>query len=275
MKTVEAEQTLSETLPLGADSRLDLPGVMENFMLMGSITHAMDETLLKTLEVDFLVDAENPRKRLAHPKLRANPAIDTGRIDLDDDFSYDEFKSTILHANKLIQAARSNQKTVFVFCTHGNNESAVVCIAFLVVIEHWSLARAYRHVLQKRPASAPRKSYVEKLRTLELETHGRVTLRLDQIGPSMIDLMLGLRGQQHAIEEMDERTSLATDARFSTFERASIMSNLSVLTGPTTNGTSLCETTIITEQGGKRRKTHPHLSHRTRSKAHKGNCTIC
>ncbi|KAF4319982.1 hypothetical protein BBO99_00006044 [Phytophthora kernoviae] len=266
-------------VPACEDDRLDVPGVVEDYMLMGSIKHAMDEQLLKNLQVACLIDAENPRKRSAHPEVVADPTIEVGHIDLDDDFSYDDFKTNVMAANKLIQIARADNKTVFVFCTHGNNESAVVCIAYLMVVEQWTLEHAYRHVLQKRPASAPRKTYVEKLRALELETHGRVTLRSDQIGPSMIDLMLGLRGQTPVNDDTDERSSQATDGGTSTVERASVMSNFSVVTG-LTNGRSVRETMIIAEQedelvasGGKAGKLSPGHGRRM-SKPHKVNCII-
>ncbi|ETP45564.1 hypothetical protein, variant [Phytophthora nicotianae P10297] len=242
---------------------------------MGSVKHAMDEQLLKNLQVTCLIDAENPRKRSTHSELTVDPTIETGSIELDDDFSYDEFKSNIMNANKLIQIARSDNKTVFVFCTHGNNESAVVCIAYLMVVEQWSLEHAYRHVLQKRPASAPRKTYVEKLRTLELETHGRVTLRSDQIGPSMIDIMLGLRGQSPG-DDTDERSSQATDGGLSTVERASNMSNFSIATGRT-NGRSVRETTIIAEQEDEPVGNKVHVSPsfgRRKSKTHRVSCVI-
>ncbi|KAE9340233.1 hypothetical protein PF008_g11204 [Phytophthora fragariae] len=70
------------------------------------------------------------------------------------------------------------------------SKSAVVCIAYLMLVEQWSLEHACRHVLQKRTASAPRKTYAKKLRTLELEIHGRVTHRWDQIGTSMSDMQI-------------------------------------------------------------------------------------
>ncbi|KAG6610915.1 dual specificity phosphatase, catalytic domain containing protein [Phytophthora cinnamomi] len=280
MTTVDVDRVTPDT-PVCEDDRLDVPGVVENFMLMGSVKHATDEQLLKNMQVAYVLDAENPRKRADHAEVTVDPTIEMGRIELDDDFSYDEFKSNLMTANKLIQVARSDNKTVFVFCTHGNNESAVVCIAYLMVVEQWSLEHAYRHVLQKRPASAPRKTYVEKLRTLELETHGRVTLRSDQIGPSMIDIMLGLRGQSPANDDIDERSSQATDGGNSTVERASYMSNFSVVTGRT-NGRSVRETMIIAEQEDDpvamgRNKVHPHVSPgfgRRKSKTHKGNCVI-
>ncbi|KAH7462511.1 hypothetical protein KRP22_004932 [Phytophthora ramorum] len=280
MTTVDADRVAPETSAC-EDDRLDVPGVVTDFLLMGSVKHAMDEQLLKNLQVACLVDAENPRKRSAHPDVAVDPTVEMGRIELDDDFSYDAFKVNITSANKLMQIARSDNKTVFVFCTHGNNESAVVCIAYLMVVEQWSLDHAYRHVLQKRPASAPRKTYVEKLRTLELETHGRVTLRSDQIGPSMMDIMLGLRGQSPVGDDIDERSSQATEGGMSTVERASVMSNFSVATGRT-NGRSIRETTIIAEQeddpiAAAKNKVHPHLSPvfgRKKSKAHKGSCVI-
>lgn len=272
MTTIDVDPIAPQTANEG--DRLDVPGVVDSFMLMGSVKHAMDEQLLKNLQVSCIIDAENPRKRSAHPDLVVEPTMDVGRVELDDDFSYDEFKSNVMDGNKLIQTARSDNKTVFVFCTHGNNESAVVCIAFLMVVEQWTLEHAYRHVLQKRPASAPRKAYVEKLRTLELEVHGRVTLRSDQIGPSMIDIMLGLRGQS-PVDDTDEFSSQATDGRASTMERASNMSNFSVATGRT-NGRSVRETMIIAEHEDEavatRNKVHSHgspSSGRRKSKAHR------
>lgn len=155
--------------------RLDVPGVIEDRLLMGSVKHARDEKLLKQhLHVSYLLDAENPRKRNASSEFAVtiaaaaaavvDPTIDTGRVELDDDFSYESFKTNVTHANQLIQKALQGRKTVFVFCTHGNNESAVVCIAYLMLTQKWTLERAYKHVLQKRPASAPRKAYVEKVR---------------------------------------------------------------------------------------------------------------
>ncbi|GMG17205.1 unnamed protein product [Phytophthora fragariaefolia] len=278
MTTVDVDSTAPGT-PVCGDDRL--VAVQSEAMTASSVGIGAAVDLLKNMQVTYVLDAENPRKRSAHSELTVDPSIDVGRIELDDDFSYDEFKSNIMTANKLIQIARSDNKTVFIFCTHGNNESAVVCIAYLMVVEQWSLEHAYRHVLQKRPASAPRKTYVEKLRTLELETHGRVTLRSDQIGPSMIDIMLGLRGLSPVSDDVDERSSQATDGGTSIAERASYMSNFSVVTGRT-NGRSMRETTIIAEQEDEpvpngKSKVHPHLSPgfgRRKSKAHKGNCVI-
>lgn len=146
---------------------LDVPGVIDDQLLMGSVQHARDTALLtKRLRVSYLLDAENPRKRSAHGSFTpaVDLAIDTGRVELDDDYSYDSFKLNVTHANDLIAGAIQDGKTVFVFCTHGNNESAVVCITYLMLTQKWTLERAYKHVLQKRPASAPRKAYIEKVR---------------------------------------------------------------------------------------------------------------
>ncbi|KAE8990754.1 hypothetical protein PF010_g15582 [Phytophthora fragariae] len=145
MTTVDVDRVAPETPVCGAD-RLDVPGVVDNFLLMGSVKHVTDEQLLKNMRVTYVLDAENPRKRAAHPELAAtaDPTVEMGRIELDDDFSYDEFKRNLLHATKLLQAARSDDKTVFVFCTHGNNESAVVCIASDRPVHHARLtSRSY------------------------------------------------------------------------------------------------------------------------------------
>lgn len=124
-----------------------------------------------------------------------------------------------------------------------------------------------------------------KLRALEKETHGRVTLRSDQVGPSMMDLMLGLQGQPRVAEDADERCSQVTEGGSSTMERASIVSNVSVTTG-LHNGSSLRETMVITEreeevdEGNNKADLlrHPHLHGGSRRKKKnrddKGNCII-
>lgn len=303
-----------------------MPGVIGEHLLMGSVQHALDESLLKHLKVSVLLDAENPRKRAAHAEIAPDPTIEAARVDLDyysskddassDDGGLDAFRKVIATANEVIRRAYAERKTVFVFCTHGNNESAVVCMAYLMVVEQWPLERCYRHVLQKRPASAPRKAYIDKvswsslpchsrtltttltsvlvrmrqLRALEREVHGRVTLRSDQVGPSMMDLMRGLQGQTQTVaDDADERSSQITEGGSSTLERASIMSNVSVTTG-LHNGSSLRETMVIAEReeeaddennsSTKARDMlhHPHLhggSHRRkRNRDQKGNCVI-
>jgi protein-tyrosine phosphatase len=154
-----------------------VPGVIAEHLLMGSVLHALDEDLLKHLQVRVLLDAENPRKRTAHAQIAPEPTIDVTSVDLDyysskgdsdaddsgDDGGMDAFRKVVATANEVIRRASAERKTVFVFCTHGNNESAVVCMAYLMVVEQWTLERSYRHVLQKRPASAPRKAYIEKV----------------------------------------------------------------------------------------------------------------
>jgi protein-tyrosine phosphatase len=152
---------------LRCSNRLDVPGVIDERLVLGSVEHAHDEQLLRHLHVSFVLDVENPRKRSASsPPLDA--AIAGGRVELDDDYSFESFKAAVTKATEMIRTARGEDRTVFVFCTHGNNEGAVVCITYLMIAESWTLERAYKHVLQKRPASAPRHVYIEKVRTSNL-----------------------------------------------------------------------------------------------------------
>ncbi|TMW59980.1 hypothetical protein Poli38472_000022 [Pythium oligandrum] len=231
---------------IAQDSRLDVPGVIDEQLLVGSVEHARDEQLLKHLQVDYVLDAENPRKRT--PESPVSVSVGAGQVNLDDDYSYETFKLNVQTASDLIHKARSSGRTVFIYCTHGNNESVVVCMAYLLLAEEWTLERAFKHIQQKRPACAPRKAYIDKLRQLERETHGHVTLRSAVVGPSMLDLMRGLRGET-GHDDADETASQLTDtdAAESTLERASIQSNMSVVTG-LHNGSSLRETMMIAER---------------------------
>ncbi|KAJ0406934.1 hypothetical protein ATCC90586_000195 [Pythium insidiosum] len=227
----------ADAAPLVEQDRLDVPGVIDEHLLLGCVKHARNAALLKHLRVSFVLDAENPRKRRADPrrsaettvdnarnprKRRADPrrsaetTVDNARVDLDDDYSYETFKENVVKASELIRLARAaggdNDRTVFVFCTHGNNESVVVCIAYLMLTETWTLERAYKHVQLRRPASAPRRVYVDKSRS----------------------------------DDADETASQVTEAE-SHVERASFATNMSVTTG-LHNGSSLRETMIIAER---------------------------
>ncbi|DAZ95551.1 TPA: hypothetical protein N0F65_005867 [Lagenidium giganteum] len=166
----------------------------------------MDDKLLKHLGVSYVLDVESARHRSLENW--THDTIEKGRVDMDYDATYEAFHESIMQANQLITDAKKNQSIVMVVCTHGSNESAVVCIAHLL----------------RRPASAPRKAYIDKLKALEREVSGKVTLRSESVGPSMIDIM-----------NAD-----------STVERASMLSNFSVSTMMPT-GASLRETVMIAE----------------------------
>ncbi|KAJ0403626.1 hypothetical protein P43SY_002441 [Pythium insidiosum] len=229
----------ADAAPLVEQDRLDVPGVIDEHLLLGCVKHARNAALLKHLRVSFVLDAENPRKRRADPRRSAETTVDNARVDLDDDYSYETFKENVttvdnarvdldddysyetfkenvVKASELIRLARAaggdNDRTVFVFCTHGNNESVVVCIAYLMLTETWTLERAYKHVQLRRPASAPRRVYVDKSRS----------------------------------DDADETASQVTEAE-SHVERASFATNMSVTTG-LHNGSSLRETMIIAER---------------------------
>ncbi|GLE02431.1 hypothetical protein PINS_up011269 [Pythium insidiosum] len=282
--------SMTEAAPLVEQDRLDVPGVIDEHLLLGCVKHARNAALLKHLRVTFVLDAENPRKRRNDPRRNAETtAAESARVDLDDDYAYEAFKESVVKANELIRLARvagdDNDRTVFVFCTHGNNEGVVVCIAFLMLTEKWTLERAYKHVQVRRPASAPRRVYIDQLRRLEREVHGRVTLRSAQVGPSMMDLMLGLRGESRS-DDADETASQITEpeTQESHVERASFATNFSVTTG-LHNGSSLRETMIIAERdeeydavsSGPPEETSPPPStgsSRGRPKLHRKDCVI-
>lgn len=124
-----------------------------------------------------------------------------------------------------------------------------------------------------------------QLRLLELAVHGRVTLRSEQVGPSMIDIMMGLRGQSPARDDSEDRGSHLTESGESNSDRASVVSNMSVVTG-LHNGSSLRETMIIAEQEEEHETSasvddaNAHSSansltdRRGRAKGTKGSCVI-
>lgn len=48
-------------------------------------------------------------------------------------------------------------------------------LAYLVMTEHWSLKRAYQHVIKVRPSMSPNIGFVAELLKLEESIHGRTS----------------------------------------------------------------------------------------------------
>lgn len=99
----------------------------------------------------------------------------------------------------------------------------------------------------------------------------------------MIDIMMGLRGQTSSGYDSDERGSHLTEAGETSSDRASLASNMSVVTG-LHNGSSLRETMIIAEQeeeleasgagDDRHTTTHSLTDRRGRAKSTRASCVI-
>lgn len=60
-------------------------------------------------------------------------------------------------------------------CKAGKSRSVAVILAYFVISEHWSLRRAYKHVIKARPWVSPNIGFVAELIKLEETVLGRAS----------------------------------------------------------------------------------------------------
>ncbi|KAI8597746.1 protein-tyrosine phosphatase-like protein [Dissophora ornata] len=68
--------------------------------------------------------------------------------------------------------AASNDLPIYVHCKAGKSRSVTAIIAYLITQLHWSLNKAYNHVLTQRPCMCPNIGFVTELMRMEERTLG-------------------------------------------------------------------------------------------------------
>lgn len=74
-----------------------------------------------------------------------------------------------------IDSAKQHHEPIYVHCKAGKSRSVAAILAYLVMTEHWSLKRAYQHVIKVRPSMSPNIGFVAELLKLEESIHGRTS----------------------------------------------------------------------------------------------------
>ncbi|GAA5797772.1 hypothetical protein HPULCUR_003167 [Helicostylum pulchrum] len=75
----------------------------------------------------------------------------------------------------LLDDSKKHHEPIYVHCKAGKSRSAAAILAYLVLSEHWTLKRAYRHIVKARPNISPNIGFVAELMKLEEGVHGQVS----------------------------------------------------------------------------------------------------
>jgi hypothetical protein len=79
----------------------------------------------------------------------------------------------IIHC--FLDDSKKHHAPIYVHCQAGKSRSVAAVLAYLVVSEHWTLKRAYRHVVKVRPNISPNIGFVAELMKMEEAVHGQVS----------------------------------------------------------------------------------------------------
>lgn len=71
--------------------------------------------------------------------------------------------------------SKKHHEPIYVHCKAGKSRSAAAILAYLVLSEHWTLKKAYRHIVKARPNISPNIGFVAELMKLEEGVHGEVS----------------------------------------------------------------------------------------------------
>ncbi|KAI8082817.1 protein-tyrosine phosphatase-like protein [Halteromyces radiatus] len=86
-----------------------------------------------------------------------------------------DVESTLRKAVQIIDDAKQHHEAIYVHCKAGKSRSVAVILAYFVLSEHWSLRRAYRHVIKQRPWVSPNIGFVAELMKLEESVLGHAS----------------------------------------------------------------------------------------------------
>lgn len=74
-----------------------------------------------------------------------------------------------------IDDAKKHHEAIYVHCKAGKSRSAAAILAYLVISEHWTLKKAYQHIVKARPNISPNIGFVAELMKMEQVVHGTVS----------------------------------------------------------------------------------------------------
>lgn len=82
--------------------------------------------------------------------------------------NFDAFFSYVVDAKK-------HHEPIYVHCKAGKSRSVAAILAYFVLVENWTLKRAYQHIIKARPTMSPNIGFVAELLKLEQSVHGKVS----------------------------------------------------------------------------------------------------
>jgi len=133
--------------------------VLSNLWI-GTFDDASNETLLKLNGITHILSLVGHRSSIDWVEHKHYPMDDHGKTDI---------KSALEEISEFIKIGQKGDNKLLVHCQSGQNRSAVVIIAFLMIMNKKTLYRAHRELKKVRPIVQVNVHYAKQLMKLEQE----------------------------------------------------------------------------------------------------------
>jgi len=132
-------------------------------LFIGSFEDAMHEEALRNCGVTHIISVIGPIHVIQGMRHGHIPMNDYGRTEL---------KTVLKELWPLIEESQEPEKALFIHCMNGQNRSATVVLAILMLKQEKTLYKAYKLLKNKRPIVQINESYAKQLLKIELELFG-------------------------------------------------------------------------------------------------------
>ncbi|KAG0366395.1 hypothetical protein BGZ54_005403 [Gamsiella multidivaricata] len=151
----------------GDDGEQQISCILPNFLYLGP--EIAREEQVQELERLGIKRVLNMARECEDALVVNHPGMEYHKIGVHDHIEAD-VSAGLLQAVDCIAA--SNDAAIYVHCKAGKSRSVTAIIAYLITQLHWSLNKAYNHVLTQRPCMCPNIGFVTELMRMEERTLG-------------------------------------------------------------------------------------------------------
>lgn len=147
--------------------------IIPNFLYLGPEISTIDQLSgLKSRSIKRILnmaeecddDVPGLKETFQYEKIAARDTVEMKNV-----------QGTLKKAVQVIDDSKKHHEPIYVHCKAGKSRSAAAILAYLVLSEHWTLKKAYRHIVKARPNISPNIGFVAELMKLEEGVHGEVS----------------------------------------------------------------------------------------------------
>jgi len=157
-------------------------------LYLGSYDDAINENHLKAKRITHILSLIGKQSSVDFVQHKHSPMHDYGISDL---------KEVLTKVSKFMKLGQEDGNNVLVHCKCGQNRSATVVIAYLMLNTKRTLYRAHKMVKKLRPLIQINRRYAKQLLTLEKEIFGKNSLPCDWMELEEVDMATGDVSYKH------------------------------------------------------------------------------
>jgi len=157
-------------------------------MYIGSYDNAMDELELKAKGITHILSLMGRNWPLDFVEQQVISMHDRGRTNL---------KGVLEKISKFMELGQEDDNNILVHCQSGQNRSATVVIAYLLIYHNWTLYRAHKRLKMLRPLVQINEGYAKQLLALEKEIFGKNSLPSDWMERGEVNITTGEVAYKH------------------------------------------------------------------------------